>query len=41
MNRKKLGADLSLLAAAFVWGSTIVVIQNAISTLPPFTFNTV
>ncbi|MGF2616791.1 DMT family transporter [Rossellomorea vietnamensis] len=41
MNRQKLGADLSLLAVAFVWGTTFVIIQNAISTLPPFTFNTV
>ncbi len=32
-------ADFSLLLVAFVWGSTFVVIQSAIETLPPFTFN--
>ncbi|MGD6803274.1 hypothetical protein ACQCVK_05005 [Rossellomorea vietnamensis] len=26
---------------AFVWGTTFVVIQSAISSLPPFTLNTV
>jgi drug/metabolite transporter (DMT)-like permease len=32
-------ADFSLLLVAFVWGSTFVVVQSAIETLPPFTFN--
>ncbi|MGM0845442.1 MAG: DMT family transporter [Bacillota bacterium] len=41
MNKKRLGADLSLLSVAFIWGATFVIIQNAISILPPFTFNTV
>jgi drug/metabolite transporter (DMT)-like permease len=41
MNNKRLSADLSLFAVALVWGTTFVIIQNAISFLPPFTFNTV
>jgi len=32
-------ADLSLLLVAFVWGTTFVIVQNAISVLPPHTFN--
>lgn len=38
MNRK-IVADISLLLVAFVWGTTFVVVQNAIDTLPPHTFN--
>ncbi|WP_134699986.1 DMT family transporter [Ammoniphilus sp. YIM 78166] len=34
-------ADLSLLLVAFVWGTTFVIVQNAISTLPPHTFNAI
>jgi len=34
-------ADLSLLAVAFVWGATFVVVQNAISFLEPLSFNAV
>jgi drug/metabolite transporter (DMT)-like permease len=41
MINKRLGADLSLLSVAFIWGATFVIIQNAISFLPPFAFNTV
>jgi drug/metabolite transporter (DMT)-like permease len=41
MNNKKWAADFSLLTVAFIWGTTFVIIQNAISFLPPFTFNTV
>ncbi|RIW33082.1 DMT family transporter [Bacillus salacetis] len=41
MNKKKWAADFSLLSVAFIWGTTFVIIQNAISTLPPFAFNTV
>jgi drug/metabolite transporter (DMT)-like permease len=41
MNNKRWLADVSLLAVAFIWGTTFVIIQNAISFLPPFAFNTV
>ncbi|WP_421379086.1 DMT family transporter [Bacillus salacetis] len=41
MNSKRWLADFSLLAVAFIWGTTFVIIQNAISFLPPFAFNTV
>ena len=34
-------ADLSLLAVAFVWGTTFVLVQNAITSLPPNTFNAI
>lgn len=39
MKMKAKYADLSLLLVAFGWGATFVVIQNAISILPPFSFN--
>jgi drug/metabolite transporter (DMT)-like permease len=32
-------ADLSLLFISFVWGTTFVLVQNAIATLEPFAFN--
>ncbi|WP_299093189.1 DMT family transporter [uncultured Metabacillus sp.] len=32
-------ADLSLLFVAFIWGSTFVIVQNAIQFLPPHLFN--
>ncbi|GIW50360.1 MAG: membrane protein [Anoxybacillus sp.] len=35
----KYKADLSLLFVAFVWGATFVVVQNAVSFLPPLLFN--
>lgn len=38
---KRYQADIVLLAIAFVWGATFVVVQNAISSLPPLTFNAV
>ncbi|ANE46342.1 membrane protein [Paenibacillus swuensis] len=34
-------ADLSLLLVALVWGTTFVIVQNAIQTLPPFSFNAI
>lgn len=40
MNRQLL-ADFSLLTVAFIWGVTFVLVQNAISFLPPLTFNAV
>lgn len=39
MKNKPIYADLSLLIVAFIWGATFVVVQNAISILPPFSFN--
>ncbi len=39
--KKHLIADLSLLMVAFVWGTTFVLVQNAIAFLPPLTFNAV
>jgi len=37
--KKKNLADISLLFVAFIWGTTFVVVQNAIATLPPYSFN--
>lgn len=34
-------ADSVLLLVAFIWGSTFVLVQNAIETLPPFIFLTI
>ncbi|MCZ0754160.1 DMT family transporter [Anoxybacillus sp. J5B_2022] len=39
--RKQWVADASLLAVAFIWGATFVVVQNAISFLAPLSFNAV
>ncbi|MEW9670814.1 DMT family transporter [Ammoniphilus sp. 3BR4] len=39
--KKSVLADLSLLVVAFVWGTTFVIVQNAISTLPPHAFNAI
>lgn len=39
MNRSALFADISLLLIALVWGSTFVLVQNAIAFLEPFSFN--
>lgn len=36
---KSLFADISLLFVALVWGSTFVLVQNALSFLEPFSFN--
>ena len=32
-------ADISLLLVALIWGSTFVIVQNAIAFLEPFSFN--
>ncbi|RKD23864.1 hypothetical protein BEP19_05390 [Ammoniphilus oxalaticus] len=37
--KKTIIADLALLSVAFIWGITFVIVQNAIETLPPHTFN--
>lgn len=37
--RKPIIADLSLLFVTFVWGTTFVLVQNAINSLSPFAFN--
>jgi len=39
--KRSILADLSLLTVAFVWGTTFVLVQNAIATLPPHTFNAI
>jgi drug/metabolite transporter (DMT)-like permease len=39
MKKKILLADISLLFVAFIWGTTFVLVQNAIDTLPPLAFN--
>lgn len=39
--QKHLMADISLLLVTFIWGATFVLVQNAISFLPPLTFNAV
>lgn len=41
MMRKSIYADFSLLFVAFIWGSTFVLVQKAISFLEPFSFNSV
>lgn len=39
--KKSILADGILLTVTFVWGATFVIVQNAISILPPLTFNAV
>lgn len=39
MTNKKYLADISLLLVALIWGTTFVVVQKAIATLPPYSFN--
>lgn len=38
MKRKWL-SDLGLLFVTFIWGSTFIVVQNAVNLMPPFAFN--
>src|SRR6056297_3734549 len=38
MKYKTWQADLSLLFVAAIWGSTFVVVKNAIADMPPFSF---
>ncbi|MFC4078418.1 DMT family transporter [Salinithrix halophila] len=38
MRTKTWVADTALLGIAFVWGATFVLVQNAIETMPPFSF---
>lgn len=40
MNRHRL-ADLSLLAVAFMWGCTFLIVQHAVHALPPLMFNAI
>ncbi len=37
--KKPLLADTSLLFVTFIWGTTFVLVQNAIGLLEPFSFN--
>lgn len=39
--KKPLVADLSLLLVTIIWGSTFVLVQNAIDFLEPFSFNSI
>jgi len=39
--KKPLFADISLLMVALIWGSTFVLVQGAISSLPPNAFNAI
>ncbi|WP_026677719.1 DMT family transporter [Fictibacillus gelatini] len=39
--KKSIVADGSLLFVAFIWGTTFVIVQNAIAFLEPFSFNAV
>ncbi|EKN63734.1 DMT family transporter [Schinkia azotoformans] len=39
MKRQQVIADVSLLLVTFIWGSTFVLVQNAVALLEPFTFN--
>ncbi|GLB57912.1 DMT family transporter [Cytobacillus sp. NCCP-133] len=39
MKKSSVFADISLLLVALVWGSTFVIVQNAIAFLEPFSFN--
>jgi drug/metabolite transporter (DMT)-like permease len=41
MKRKTWIADLILLFVAFIWGTTFVLVENAIAFLPPFLFNSI
>ncbi|MGN1387543.1 MAG: DMT family transporter [Bacillus sp. (in: firmicutes)] len=38
---KKIIADFTLLLVVFIWGSTFVIVQDAISFLTPFSFNAI
>lgn len=40
MSKRRL-ADLSLLAVAFMWGTTFLIVQDAVRALPPLTFNAI
>lgn len=37
--KKSLTADISLMLVALVWGATFVLVQNALASLKPFSFN--
>ncbi|RAL26629.1 DMT family transporter [Thermoflavimicrobium daqui] len=39
MKQKQFFSILILIAISFIWGSTFVIVQDAITTLPPFSFN--
>jgi drug/metabolite transporter (DMT)-like permease len=39
LNKTSIFADILLLLVAFVWGSTFVIVQNALDFLMPFSFN--
>jgi drug/metabolite transporter (DMT)-like permease len=37
--KKTMLADITLLFVTIIWGATFVIVQNAISSIPPFSFN--
>ncbi|MEH7485002.1 EamA family transporter, partial [Neobacillus drentensis] len=39
--KKPIFADFSLLLVTIIWGSTFVLVQNAIDFLEPFSFNSI
>lgn len=39
MKKQQVIADVCLLLVTFIWGSTFVLVQNAVALLEPFTFN--
>jgi drug/metabolite transporter (DMT)-like permease len=39
--KKSLKSDLILLSVSFIWGTTFIIVQNAIAFLPPHSFNAV
>ena len=39
--KKPIVADLSLLLVTIIWGTTFVLVQNAIDFLEPFSFNAI
>lgn len=41
LKHKTVIADILLLLVAFIWGSTFVLVKNAIDILPPFSFNAI
>lgn len=41
MNKKGIKSDLMLLSVAFIWGTTFIIVQNAVAILPPHSFNAV
>ncbi|WP_081447486.1 EamA family transporter [Bacillus coahuilensis] len=41
MKQRSIIADILLLCVSFIWGTTFVLVQNAVDTFPPFSFLTI